>query len=71
MITRKSVWLAMEDNATAQRLLELARKHSKLALEHIGKCTRPERREAIRAEIECLRVERELLLASFELEVVK
>ncbi|ANY68755.1 hypothetical protein BBD42_21515 [Paenibacillus sp. BIHB 4019] len=65
MTTKKSVWTAIEDDVTAQRLVELARAHFRLALEHIGKAC-PERRQAIQAEIECLRAERELLLTSFE-----
>jgi len=63
MTTKKNVWMAMEDDVTAQRLVEIARAHSKHALEHIGKDTCPERRKAIRAEIERLKAERELLLA--------
>jgi hypothetical protein len=49
------------DKVTAQRFIELARVHSKLTLEHIGKDACPERKQAIRAEIECLRAEREII----------
>ncbi len=72
MVTSRSVWLAMGDNTIAPKLLEPARAHSKLVLEHIEKDTCPERRQAIRAEIGRLKAERELLLASsFHQEVVK
>lgn len=62
MTTRTNLWLAMDDDVTAQRLVVLTRRHSKLALEHIGKDTHSERRKAIQVEIERLRVERDCLL---------
>lgn len=68
MTTRESVWMAMEDDVIAQRLVELARMHSRLALEHIGIDAHPDRRQAIRAEIERLRAERDCLLKSFKQE---
>lgn len=34
MTTRKSVWLAIQDDMTATRLLDILRSHCKLALEH-------------------------------------
>ena len=56
-------WLeAMEDPQTLQRLVEIARMHCKLVLEHGRGSTRPKRREAIKNEIEQLRVERNNLL---------
>ncbi|MGG1553294.1 hypothetical protein [Paenibacillus ferrarius] len=57
----------MNDDATSQRLVEISRSHCKLALEHSGINTHPTRREAIRAEIERLRMERESVLISFQL----
>ncbi|MBW7453794.1 hypothetical protein ACFOLF_06285 [Paenibacillus sepulcri] len=71
MTTRRNMWKAMEDDVTAQRLVELVRKHFKLALEHIDNNSSPERRRAIRAEIERLRVEKDCLLKSFKLEGVQ
>lgn len=71
MTTRKNLWLAMEDDVTAQRLVELTRRHSKLALEHIGKDTHTERRKAIQAEIKRLRAERDCLLKSVKEEGVQ
>lgn len=42
MVTSRSVWLAMvEDGVFEKRLIELARTHSKLAFEHIGKLLVP------------------------------
>ncbi|KRE94915.1 hypothetical protein ASG89_31995 [Paenibacillus sp. Soil766] len=59
------------DNVTTQRLLQIAQSHCKLALEHSKANTLPNRREAIRAEIGRLRMEREALIASFMQEDVK
>jgi hypothetical protein len=50
------------DDATTQRLLQLAQRHYRLALEHSSAKVLPDRREAIRAEIERLRAEREVTL---------
>lgn len=62
MVTARKVWLAMEDEDVAQRLVEIARRHCKLVLEFGHKNTTADRREGIRAEIEWLRVERENIL---------
>lgn len=50
------------DDATTQRLLEIARGHCKLVLEYGDKSTPTRRREAIKGEIEALRAERESIL---------
>lgn len=68
MNMRKSVWLAIQDDVTAQKLVDIARRHCKLVIEFGGKDTLPERRKAIQAEIERLRAERNYILASFEQE---
>lgn len=65
MYLRKSVWLAMQDDVAARRLVDIARRHCKLVLEYGGKDTLPERREAIQAEIESLREERSELIKSY------
>lgn len=71
MTLSRNVWLAKDDDVIADRLLSIVKKHCKLALEHGRRDTLPERREAIRAEIERLRAERNCLLKSFELEGVQ
>ena len=55
----KSIW---EDDTHTERLLHIACKHVKLALEHGAKDTLPERRKAIVEEIERLREERNALI---------
>ncbi|MFB5269106.1 hypothetical protein ACE41H_20285 [Paenibacillus enshidis] len=65
MVTSRTVWLVMEDDVAAQKLLEIARTHCKLALEH-GDKSSPERCEAIKQEIQRLRAEQEALLKFFE-----
>jgi len=62
MVTARTVWLVMEDEDVAQRLVEISRKHCKLALEFGSKNTQQERREAIKNEIEQLRMERASIL---------
>lgn len=52
------------DDATTQHLLQIARRHCKLVLEHGEVFTPPERREAIKHEIERLRAECDSLLES-------
>ncbi|MNN41098.1 hypothetical protein D3C76_61740 [compost metagenome] len=64
MVTARTVWLAMEDDVAAQKLLEITRRHCKLALEHGDKDTPSERREAIKAEIAALREQRSQILNS-------
>ncbi len=61
-MSKHLVWIAMEDDETARRLLEVARRHVGLALEHGRANTLPERRKAIRNEIRQLRIERDKLL---------
>lgn len=70
-MNRIAVWNAMEDDATATRLVEVARAHCRLVLERGRVNTPSERRKAIRAEIEGLRAERDALLKSFEQEDVQ
>jgi len=67
MVTLRSVWVAMEDNDISAMLVELTRAHCKLALEHSDRDTTPERRKAIRAEIERLRAERSEILGACSL----
>ena len=65
MITARTVWLAMEDEDVTQRLIEIARTHSKLALEHVAKDTSPDRRKVIIGEIQALRAVREVILSRY------
>jgi hypothetical protein len=51
------------DDATSVQLLEIARRHCKLVLEHGRSQTSAERRREIIEEIETLRSEREALIA--------
>ncbi len=51
------------DDATMAQLLEMARRHCKLVLEHGRSQTSAERRQEIREEIQTLRSEREALIA--------
>lgn len=50
------------DDATSDQLLEIARRHCKLALEHGRAKTSMERKIKIRQEIETLRSERQSLI---------
>ncbi len=59
------------DNATTQRLLQIAQRHCKLALEHSKVNVLPDRRGSIRAYIERLWAEWDALLESFKQEGVK
>ncbi|SDJ79546.1 hypothetical protein [Paenibacillus naphthalenovorans] len=59
------------DDATTQRLIQIAQRHCKLALEYSKENTYPERREAIQAEIGRLRAQRDALLESFKQEGVQ
>jgi hypothetical protein len=63
-IKAKLVYVEGDVWGTVYSFLDIARRHCKLALEHGGVFTPPERREAIRHEIECLRVERDALLSN-------
>lgn len=65
MVILQSVWLAMEDVIAAQKLLEIARRHCKFALEHGDKDTSPERRKAIKSEIAALSEQKSQILASY------
>ncbi|MNB87033.1 hypothetical protein D3C75_340060 [compost metagenome] len=51
------------DDAQTDHLLKLARTHLQLVKEHVQVSTTPERRKAIRNEIEALRAEHEALLS--------
>jgi len=55
----------MQDEAAAQRLVKIARRHCKLALEHGDRNTLPERRVVIKTAIVALREERSQILASY------
>lgn len=52
-----------QEDATTKRLVRIAQRHCKLALEHSKANTLSERREAIRSEIEHLKSEREATLS--------
>lgn len=54
----------MDDDVIAAELLDIARRHCKLALEHGRTNTSPERRRAIQDEIQALRNARTALLSS-------
>lgn len=56
----------MLDDATSERLIQIARNHVKFALEHSQPQTTKQRREAIRNEISALRIERDVILAPFQ-----
>jgi len=59
-ITNHSSLIGLEiDDTTLTQLLEMARRHCKLVLEHGRAQTSAERRREIREEIETLRSERE------------
>lgn len=50
------------DDATLEQLLDIARRHCKLALEHGKANTSRDRRDEIRQEIETLRSKRESII---------
>lgn len=54
------------DDANNKHLVQIAQRHCKLALEHSKSQTLPDRRQAIRDEIERLRTERDSLLNAFQ-----
>jgi hypothetical protein len=58
----KVVQAAMNEPKLSQHLIQIARKHVKLALEHGKDKTSQQRREAIRNEISALRIERDAIL---------
>lgn len=64
----KSTYISLESPTVTQQLIQLIRKHLKLALDHGQPSTTKERRESIRNEINALRIERDhlLLLQSIE-----
>ncbi|MDT3429176.1 hypothetical protein J2Z22_004776 [Paenibacillus forsythiae] len=62
MVTAWKKWLYMDVGDVAQRPLEIAMAHSKLALEHSKPVPMLTRREAIRNEITLLSVKRDALL---------
>lgn len=68
MTRPREVAIAMQCDVIANRLLEIARRHVKLALEHGHINTGLDRRKAIQGEIERLRAERDNILKSFEQE---
>jgi len=51
------------DDKSFDKLLAISQAHIRLVKEHGDRSTPPERREAIKAEIEALRAERDSLLA--------
>lgn len=65
MSRAKMVWLMMDDEDMARRLLENARRHVRLALEYSRANTLPERRKVIQREIEALRADREALISQY------
>lgn len=65
-MNKGKVWRAMQDEEVAQKLIEIARGHCRLALKYGGKTVLPDQRKAIKAEIEALREERDRLLNLFE-----
>lgn len=58
------IWLL--DDTTYDRLFELTRQHLRLAKEGINPATTPERKEAIKQEIERLRTERDSIITEFQ-----
>jgi hypothetical protein len=59
---KHTAWRSLDDAAITSALLNIARLHVKLALEHSNKNTLPCRKEVIRAEIQRLRMERDRIL---------
>lgn len=57
-----NVWRSLTDAGITAALLDIARAHVKLALEYSDTNTLPCRREAIKADIQRLRVERDGIL---------
>lgn len=60
----KQLWAALEDVHLHSRLINIARRHLKLALEFGERTTLPIRKEAIKAEVQRLRKERNALIES-------
>ncbi|GIP51815.1 hypothetical protein [Paenibacillus vini] len=58
------IWLM--DDETYDRLFELTRQHLRLAKEGIEPYTSPERKTALKQEIEHLRTERESIIINYE-----
>lgn len=64
----RTLWIVMEDDIAAARLIQITRRHVNLALEYRNgnrNCT-PEWRKAIRDEIEQLRTKRDRLLKMYD-----
>ncbi|MNB82483.1 hypothetical protein D3C81_887430 [compost metagenome] len=57
-----AVWRALNDEGVTSALLDIARAHVKLAVEFSNTNTLPSRKEAIKAEIQRLRTERDGIL---------
>ncbi|MNI23510.1 hypothetical protein D3C73_771000 [compost metagenome] len=57
-----TLWRALDDEKITATLLDIARLHVKLALDHSDKNTLSRRKEVIRAEILLLRMERDRIL---------
>ncbi|THF73872.1 hypothetical protein [Cohnella fermenti] len=62
----KHLWNLPESEAGIDRLLAIAARHVKLALEYLNRSTSYERKQAICIEIAALRAEREALLHDSE-----
>ncbi len=58
----KTILKSQLNDATIQRLVQIARTHVRLTLEHSQAKTTSERRKAIKEEICSLRIERDALL---------
>ncbi|KRE70860.1 hypothetical protein [Paenibacillus sp. Soil750] len=58
----RTLWVAMQDDIAAERLLHITCRHVKLALEHGDKNTQLSRKQAIVDEIQKLRAERNQII---------
>lgn len=58
------IWIM--DDESSDKLLAIIQAHLRLVKEHLCYDTLPERKQAIRSEIERLRAERELILAEVQ-----
>lgn len=58
------IWIM--DDETYSLLFKLTKQHLKLAKEGIGPCTSPERKAAIKQEIEFIRTKRDSIVSKFK-----
>lgn len=64
LTTRQLIWSM--DDTTAQSLLKLTKRHLSLVKESLSPNTSPERKQAIQADINALRIERDNLIQQYQ-----